>query len=152
MGDLAPNGAVSGPLGVLGVAQVGGELAIMDGAEAWDNTFGYGSNIPNTQRFFETSLHEIGHLLGLGHTYDLPPGTIQGAEQILGRPANPLEQIFPGENDVVHGQHIFRPDNRDVDLYKFTVQPGAKGELRAETIAERLNNSSNLDTYLTLLR
>ena len=152
VGDLAPNGAVSGPLGVLGVAQVGGELAIMDGAEAWDNTFGYGSNIPNTQRFFETSLHEIGHLLGLGHTYDLPPGTIQGAEQILGRPANPLEQIFPGENDVVHGQHIFRPDNRDVDLYKFTVQPGAKGELRAETIAERLNNSSNLDTYLTLLR
>lgn len=152
VGDMAPNGAVSGPLGVLGVAEVGGELAIMDGAEAWDNTFGYGSNIPGTQSFFETALHEIGHLLGLGHTYDLPPGTIQGAEQLLGRAANPLEQIFPGDNDVVHGQHIFRPDNRDVDLYKFTVQPGAKGELRAETIAERLNDSSNLDTYLTLLR
>ena len=152
VGDMAPNNAVSGPLGVLGVAQVGGELAIMDGAEAWDNTFGYGSRIPNTQGFFETSLHEIGHLLGLGHTYDLPPGTIQGAEQLLGRPANPLEQIFPGDHDVVHGQHIFRPDNRDVDLYKFSVQPGARGELRAETIAERLNNSSNLDTYLTLLR
>ncbi len=152
VGDLAPNGAVSGPLGVLGVAMVGGELAIMDGAEAWDNTFGYGSRIPNTISFFETTLHEIGHLLGFGHAYELPPGTIQGAEQLLGRAANPLEQVFPGDNDVVHGQFIFRPDNRDVDLYKFVVQAGAKGELRAETIAERLNDSSNLDTYLTLLK
>ena len=152
VGDMAPNGAVSGPGGTLGVAVVGGELAIMDGAEAWDNTFGYGSRIPNTQSFFETSLHEIGHLLGLSHSYDLPPGTIQGAEPLLGRAANPLEQIFPGDHDVVHGQHIYRPDNRDVDLYRLTVQPGTKGELRAETIAERLNNSSNVDTYLTLLR
>ena len=153
VGDLAPNGGVSGPGDVIGLAEGGGELAIMDGAEAWDNTFGYGSNIPSTSSFFETALHEIGHLLGLGHTYDLPPGTIQGSQPLLGRPAvNPLEQIFPGDNDVVHGQHVFRPDNRDVDLYKFVVQPGAKGELRAETIAERLNDSSNLDTYLTLLR
>jgi len=152
VGDMAPNGAESGPGDVLGVAALGGELAIMDGAEAWDNTFGYGSNIPGAESFFETALHEVGHLLGLGHTYDLPPGTIQGSQALLGRVTNPLEQIFPGDNDVVHGQHIYRPDNRDVDLYRFVVQPGSKGELRAETFAERLNDSSTLDTYLTLLR
>ncbi|MEQ1829069.1 MAG: hypothetical protein ABL921_24110, partial [Pirellula sp.] len=152
VGDMAPNGTVSGPGDVIGVAALGGELAIMDGAEAWDNTFGYGSAIPGTQSFFVTTLHEVGHLLGLGHTYDLPPGTVQGSQGLLGRPGNPLEQVFPGDNDVVHGQHLYRPDNRDVDLYKFVVQPGAKGELRAETFAERLNDSSNLDSYLTLLR
>jgi VCBS repeat-containing protein len=152
VGDMAPNGTVSGPGDVLGVAQLGGELAIMDGAEAWDNTFGYGSAIPGTESFFETALHEIGHLLGLGHTYDLPPGTVQGSNALLGRAGNPLEQVFPGDNDVVHGQHIYRPDNRDVDLYRFVVQAGSQGELRAETFAERLNDSSNLDTYLTLFR
>ena len=151
VGDLAPNGGESGG-DIIGLAQLGGELAIMDGAVAWDNTFGYGSNIPSTERFFETSLHEIGHLLGLGHTYDLPPGTLQGSADALGRPANPLEQVFPGDHDVVHGQHLYRPDNRDVDLYRFTVEQGTTGELRAETIAERLNSSSNLDTYLTLLK
>lgn len=152
VGDLAPNGGESGPGDVIGLAALGGELAIMDGSEAWDNTFGYGSNIPGTQSFFETSLHEIGHLLGLGHTYDLPPGTLQGSNGALGSPANPLEQVFPGNHDVVHGQHMFRPDNRDVDLYRFTVAPGTRGELRAETIAERLNSSSNLDTYLALMK
>lgn len=152
VGDMAPNGGESGPGDVIGIAALGGELAIMDGSEAWDNTFGYGSNIPGTQSFFETSLHEIGHLLGFGHTYDLPPGTVQGSNGALGRPANPLEQIFPGDHDVVHGQHMYRPDNRDVDLYRFTVAPGTRGELRAETIAERLNSSSNLDTYLALMK
>ena len=150
VGDLNPLLGSSGPGGTIGIAPVGGELAIMDGAEAWDNTFGYGSNIPGTQGFFETTLHEIGHLLGLSHTYDLPPGTIQGSERILGRVGNPLEQIFPGDDDVIHGQRLYRPDNRDVDLYRFVL--AEKGDFRAETIAERLNNSSNLDSYLTLLR
>ena len=50
VGDMAPNGTESGPGDVLGVA--GGELAIMDGAEAWDNTFGYGSNIPGNSELF----------------------------------------------------------------------------------------------------
>lgn len=151
VGDMFPNNGVSGPGGVIGIAELDGELAIMDGAEAWDNSFGYGSNIPGTQGFFETALHEIGHLLGLGHTYDLPGGTIMGSEGRLSS-NTPLEQVFPGDADTIHGQNLYRPDNRDVDLYKFVVAPGTKGQLRAETIAERLNDSSTLDTYLTLLR
>jgi large repetitive protein len=97
-------------------------------------------------------MREVGRLLGLGDSFDLPPGTIQGSEPALGRPGNPLEQIFPGNHDIVHGQHLFRPDNRDVDLYRFDIAPGTRGALRAETFAERLNNSSTLDTYISLLR
>lgn len=150
VGDMAPNGGVSGPGDVIGIA--GGELAIMDGAEAWDNTFGLGSNLPGTQSFFITAMHEIGHLLGYSHTYDLPNGTIMGSDGRLSIGAPPTEQIFPGDADVIHGQHMYRPDNRDVDLYRFVVSPGTTGRLRAETIAERLNDSSNADTHLSLLR
>ncbi|MFN7733663.1 MAG: tandem-95 repeat protein [Pirellula sp.] len=150
VGDMAPNNGISGPGDVIGIA--GGELAIMDGAEAWDNTFGLGSNLPGTQNFFITAMHEIGHLLGYSHTYDLPNGTIMGSDGRLSIGTPPAEQVFPGDADVVHGQHMYRPDNRDVDLYRFVVPPHITGHLRAETIAERLNDSSNADTYLTLLR
>ncbi|MFN7892585.1 MAG: hypothetical protein ACK5OC_19970, partial [Pirellula sp.] len=158
VGDMYPNFYISAPGNELGIGLPGQNrnqvslLAIMDGSEAWDNAFGLGSNNANTQNFFSATMREIGHLLGLGDSFDLPPGTIQGNEARLGRAANPLEQIFPGDNDVVHGQHLYRPDNRDTDLYRFVVAPGVRGELRAETIAERLNQSSNLDTHLTLLQ
>ncbi|MEZ6150590.1 MAG: Ig-like domain-containing protein [Pirellulaceae bacterium] len=145
VGDMFPNGRTSGPGGVAGVA--GGSLAIMDGADAWDNSFG--------ASFFTTAMHEIGHLLGLGHTYDLPPGTIMGTEDALADP-NPglgsTEFYFPGDADVLHGQYMYRPDNRDVDTYSFTIPAGQAGRLTAETIAERLANSSNLDTVLTLMK
>lgn len=143
VGDLFPLGAPSGPGGVIGIA--GGGLAIMDGAEDWDNSFG--------ADFFDTAMHEIGHLLGLGHTYDLPPQTNMGAEPSLGNPNSGIGQrewVFPGDHDVVHGQRLFRPDNRDVDMYQFTLTES--GHLTAETIAENLPQSSNLDTHLTLIR
>ncbi|MFM7929338.1 MAG: DVUA0089 family protein, partial [Pirellula sp.] len=109
-------------------------------------------------------MHEIGHMLGLDHTYDLPAGTIMGSDSNggisnstggvvgtrLNSSFNPLEQIFPGIIDQIHGQHAFRPDNRDVDLYRFELT--TNGQVRLETIAERLNDSSNLDTHLTLLK
>ena len=145
VGDLFPLGEQSGPGGTAGVA--GGNLAIMDGAETWDNAFG--------ASFFNVAMHEIGHLLGIGHTYDLPPGTLMGEEEDLLNPNPGLsnrEWVFPGDHDIVHGQHIFRPDNRDVDTYSFEVPAGQSGTLRAETIAERLPNSSQLDTHLTLIR
>ena len=148
VGDMAPLGRVSGPGDVAGVA--GGTLAIMDGAETWDNSFGYGSNTGGS--FFDVAMHEIGHLLGLVHAYDLPAGTIMGGGHPLSRGDNPLEQIFPSSDDLVHGQHLFRPDNKDVDLYRFVIPESQAGEVRIETVAERLNNSSNLDTHLTLLK
>ncbi len=150
VGDMAPLGRVSGPGDVIGVA--GGDLAIMDASEQWDNSFGLGSNIPNSQSFFETTMHEVGHVLGLGHTYDLPPGTIMGSANVPGYNTGVLEQIYPANADVIHGQHLYRPDNRDVDLYRFEVPVSQAGTVRIETFAERLNSSSNLDTYLTLFK
>ena len=154
VGDMAPLGIVSGPGDVIGVA--GGNLAIMDASEQWDNSFGQGSNIPGTQSFFETTMHEVGHVLGYGHTYDLPPGTIMGSANVAGystaSTGGVLEQIYPANADVIHGQHLYRPDNRDVDLYRFEVPVSQAGTVRIETFAERLNNSSNLDTYLTLFK
>jgi len=163
-------------------------LAILDGAELWDNDFGYGTQRDNlvndaidptllanpvyaeSQRssirtqilqtpldivgpnFFIESMRIIGSLIGLGQSNDLPPGTIQGFEPLLGRVENPLEQIFPGDHDVVFGQHLHRPDNRDVDIYRFTVPDGERGTILAQAMAESLTNSSNLDTQLKLFR
>ncbi len=146
VGDMFPNGGTqSGPGGVIGIA--GGGLAILDGAEVWDNSFGGQSGIPGSQNFFLVAMHEIGHLLGLGHVSEQPVLTVMAGSAI------PFtEWAFPGDHDIVHGQFLFRPDNRDVDSYKFTVPAGKSGTLNVETIAERLPNSSNLDTYLTLFK
>ncbi len=65
---------------------------------------------------------------------------------------NPLEWLFPGDADTIHGQYMYRPDNRDVDLYQFSVPAGQKGELVLETLAERLADASLVDTYLTLMK
>ena len=147
-GDLrALSSSVStGPGGVIGLA--GGNLAIMDSAEQWNDTFGASDD---RQRFswFDTAMHEIGHLLGLGHTYDLPPFTVMGESSAL-RFDNEPEDVFPGDHDIIHGQHLFRPEGKDIDLYRFEVTE--TGVLTAETIAERLPDSSFLDTVLNLYR
>ncbi len=145
VGDMFPNGVQSGPGGVIGVA--GGGLAIMDSAEVWDNSFGGQSGIPGSQNYFLVAMHEIGHLLGLGHATEQPVLTI-----MAGGALPFTEWSFPGDADIVHGQYLYRPDNRDVDSYKFVVPAGKSGTFTAETFAERLANSSNLDTYLTLLK
>lgn len=190
VGDMIPlNATISGPGDLLGVAGLAPnpdnpleswEMAILDGSEPWDNAFGFGvsqkplggevvpTNPASAQNgpfsFFTSAMHEIGHLLGLDHSYDAPAGTIMGSDSNggttnatggvvgtrLNSSANPLEQIFPGTIDQVSGQHVLRPDNRDVDLYRFEL--ATEGQLRLETIAERLNNSSTLDTHITLLK
>ncbi|MFM8326955.1 MAG: matrixin family metalloprotease, partial [Pirellulaceae bacterium] len=149
VGDMAPLNQQSGPGGVIGVAS--GSLAIMDYAEAWDNTFGFGANIPNTQSFFMVAMHEIGHMLGLGHAYDQPAGTVMGGLENSSFVPTPVEWFFPGDVDVIHGQHLYRPDNRDVDIYRFVVPAGEKGAIHLETLADRLAQSSQADTHLTLM-
>lgn len=143
VGDLFPLGGVSGG-GTLGIATVGrldDGLAIMDGAQNWNNGFG-GS-------FFETAIHEIGHILGKVHTYDLPSGTVMGNEPEL---VGPAAFSFPGDHDIAHGLHIHRRDNRDVDLYSMVVPAGQSGKLRVEVLAERLSPSSNLDSHITVFK
>lgn len=145
-GDLRaidPNAPINGASGM-----AGGGLAVMNGNQNWGESE-YGGS------WFTTAMHEIGHAIGFGHTYDLPDLAIMGSAETPGA-ASTAEPVFPGQNDIVHGQAIARPDSRDIDIYKFTV--AEKGRFRAETVAERLSvfnsitNTSLLDTVLTLYR
>jgi VCBS repeat-containing protein len=154
-------------------------LVILDGSESWDNDFGFGTRAdptvvpvvtelnrsvvlvgpamntppdPNGPNFFIEAMKSIGMILGLGQSHDLPPGTIQASDPALGRFQNPVEQIFPGDHDVVHGEHLYRPDSRDVDIYRFTIPANERGTLVAEAFAERMADSSSLDTHLKLYK
>lgn len=132
----------TGPGGVAGIA--GGGLAVMDLADfsnPGDDQFG--------GPWFQTAMHEIGHLLGLGHTYDLPPLTIMGDEAALSF-GQTAESVFPGDMDIDHGQFLYRPDSNDIDMYRFDLTD--TGIFSAETIAERQVNPSLLDTVLTLYK
>ena len=118
-----------------------GPTVILDPSVAWNDQFG--------DSWFQEAMRQIGHLLGLGAAMDLPIGTIMGGDPGLtfGTGAEP---VFPGDQDIVHGQHLFRPDGNDIDLYRFTL--GDTGLFTAETIAERQANSSLLDSVLRLYR
>ncbi|MCA9204437.1 MAG: hypothetical protein KDA59_15390, partial [Planctomycetales bacterium] len=133
----------SGPGGVAGVG--GGNRLVMDIGETWDN--GFNGN------WMHVAFHEIGHVLGLRHSYELTPGTIMGTPEVanldFGQSAEP---IFPGEHDVTHGQMVYRPESKDIDLYQFTVPNGSPGHFTAEVVAERRMNSSSLDSFLRLYR
>ncbi len=132
------------PLDVLG-GIAGNGMAIMNASVDWGKSE-YGGS------YFQTAFHEIGHLLGLLHTYDLPPITVMGEADELGTAFGGGEPVFPGDHDIVHGQYLYRPDSRDIDIYTFVVNQA--GVFTAETIAERRSRAAPtddvLDTVLTL--
>lgn len=99
--------------------------------------------------FFQTAMREIGSLLGFGPTTELPPYTVMGGDtgQSSGLPPEP---VFPGDAEIIHGQHLHRPEVKDIDLYEFEIT--AHGRLTAEAISERLPVPSHLDTVLNLYR
>lgn len=143
-GDLrgvAPD-IITGPGGVAGIAS--GGLAIMETAD---------HDQPGQDevgaRWQQTAFHEIGHVLGLDHTYDLPPGTIMGDDGNLSF-GMVAESLLPGDFDLTHLQHLYRPDVIDIDMYRFDLTEA--GTLSAEIVAERLADSSRLDATLTLYR
>ena len=143
-GDLRaidPN-ILTGAGGVTGQSSRALNLAIMDNAEVWNDTFA-GS-------YFTTAMHEIGHLLGMGHAYDLPDLTAMGGFEGPIVQTTAAEPDFPGDADIVHGQVLFRPESRDIDLYRFEL--ASAGAFSAETVAERLSDSSLLDSTLRLFR
>ncbi len=89
-------------------------------------------------------MHEIGHLLGLGHAYDLPNLTVMGGFGVG-------EPVFPGDGDIVHVQNVLPPATIDQDIYEFTLDED--GWFTAETFAERIApNASLLDTSISLYR
>ncbi|MBU6236831.1 MAG: hypothetical protein KGQ51_03315 [Planctomycetes bacterium] len=107
---------------------------------ASDNLFG--------TELFRSFMRGIGVLLGLGTADELPQSTIQNNNPIT----DPnVENVFPGNADIIHGQYLFRPESRDIDLYKFTV-PDVGGKLSLQVSAERESDSSLLDAALRLYR
>ena len=93
-------------------------------------------------------------MLGLERANDLPLDH-DGLHFDFQFPNSPTpEPIFPGNFDILHGQHLYRPDGVDIDLYRFTIDldTGKTGLLSAETFAERQPNSSLLDTVISLYR
>ncbi len=125
---------------------------ILDAQRQWGDNYG--------EDWSRAALTGMGMLLGLERAGDLPSGTLMSLSTAFvnaglsnAQPAD--EPVFPGAYDVLHGQHIFRPDSNDIDLYRFEVDFGGAnrvGLFVAETYAERLTNSSPLDTMLHLYK
>ncbi len=61
------------------------------------------------------------------------------------------QRSFPSATDIVNGQYLYRPDSTDIDLYQFTIL-GEAAKVSIETFAERLTDSSLLNTQLRLYR
>jgi hypothetical protein len=139
-------------------------LLVLDSLLAWNDRY--------AEDFFRTAMAGIGFLLGLEGAADLPANTIMSLTDEFLSPTfqrttgvlptyitnvgpQRLEPVFPGNADVIHGRHVFRPEGNDIDLYRFEValgDPTKLGELSVETFAERLPLSSLLDTHVTLYR
>ena len=125
---------VSQPAFPLTVSVGGGGSVILTGAADWGTS-------PFGGSWMGTALHEIGHSIGLFHSYDIP--SVQGAPGVA-------EDQFPGNNDIVHGRSRHRPDATDIDMYRFEVAEA--GTITAEIVAERRDTSSLLDSALKLYR
>lgn len=139
-GDIRAMEPTIPPLAAGGIAGGGG--AIMNVGLNWGASE-YGGS------WFSVAFHELGHVLGLGHTYDLPPFTVMGSSEDAAYTGG-AEVVWPGDADVIHLQYVSPPSSNDIDLYKFQVEQ--VGWFTAETVAERLTNSSSLNTKLTLYR
>lgn len=136
-GDLrvADPGLPVGPGGVGGVST--GSMVIMDYSDYTnpsDDVYG-GS-------WMGTAYHEIGHSLGLGHALDIPSVMGDSLPQAGG------QTVYPGDYDITHLLRLYRTDANDIDLYEFNL--AESGTFRAEVFAERLTNSSLLNSVLTL--
>ncbi|MBM4001407.1 MAG: tandem-95 repeat protein [Planctomycetes bacterium] len=132
----------TGPGEPLGIS--GGGIIVLDNAEAWNDEFG-GS-------WFREAMRQIGRNLGLGNAYELP-------NSVMGDPAGPnlgytvgtqAEPVFPGDADIAHARRLFRPQQQDIDLYRFRLEQS--GLLTLEAFAERLPNSSLLDPVIRLFK
>jgi hypothetical protein len=154
-GQVINTGAQTGPGGLTGLAGAVdlnndgiGETAaaIMDAGEDWATG---GADLFGNAWFY-TAMHEISELLGLGHSYDLPGNTVQGQDPSLSNSVPVPERVYPGDADIAHMQHVYRPDSKDIDMYKFQID--VKGVFTAETFAERLANSSQLDSAISIYR
>ncbi len=120
-------------------------LLILDNAHQWNDDFG--------GEWFETTMRGVGFMLGMERDSDLPASNLSVFGSNFAFPgATPSEPIFPGNQDILHGSFLHRPDSNDIDMYRFEIPTGQQGRFTAEIFAERQPDASLLDSYLTLYR
>lgn len=99
--------------------------------------------------FFRGAMLAVGQMLGYGYADDLPQPVTQSTNSIF-NPSTDNESSYPSVADIVNGQYLYRPDSTDIDIYKFTLS--RSGNISIQTIAERLPDSSLLDSTLRLYK
>ncbi|MCR9293841.1 MAG: PPC domain-containing protein, partial [bacterium] len=97
--------------------------------------------------FQRAAMQAVGRLLGLGLADEAGRLTIQSFEAAFA-PGVGTEIILPGDADIVHGQFLYRPDSKDIDLYQFALP--VDGRISIEAFAERMNTASLLDAQIRL--
>ena len=129
-------------------------MVVFSASNAWEDNYG--------EDFTRSSAAAIGLVLGLSNAADLDPSSLMNFNSGFinfppsGSDRN-FEPVFPGNQDVLHGQYIHRPEGSDIDLYRFEIDFGPDGSnrtgvLAAETFAERGVSPSLLNTRLALYK
>ncbi|QDV27539.1 GEVED domain-containing protein [Aureliella helgolandensis] len=121
--------------------QPGTVLDIQDFSDADLNQFG--------GEFMRAAMQAVGKLLGLGDADELQQMTIQSFASVFA-PGVGTEIVMPGDADILHGQYLYRPDSKDIDLYQFKLPIG--GKISIEAFAERMNEASLLDSQIRLFQ
>ena len=147
-------------------------MLVLSQSTNWYEGFGEPEDVARPS-WFETALGGIGELLGIGDTRDLLPRPVvlplpepeplpevedengNGEEEEVLPPETERIQIerdvvYPTDRAVVLGQHMYRPEGDDIDMYRFQLD--REGRFTAETVAQRREEASLLDTVLTLYR
>ncbi len=119
--------------------QPGTVLDIQDFSQSARNEF--------AGEFQRAAMQAIGKLLGLGDADELEQMTIQSFASVFA-PGVGTEIVMPGDADIVHGQYLYRPDSKDIDLYQFSLP--IDGRVSIEAFAERMSEASLLDSQIRL--
>ena len=127
--------------GVLSNGQLATVLDTQDFSDSTVNGFG--------GPFMRGAMQGIGRLIGLGLSDEVAQLTIQSFNAVFA-PGVGTEIVLPGDADIIHGQYLYRPDSKDIDLYQFSVP--VSGRVSIETFAERMSQASLLDSQIRLFQ
>ena len=152
-GGLTVENAASGGWGVRIDPAYQNSLAVFSADNTWNDNYG--------ENFTRAAMASIGLMLGLARAGDADPSTLMNFNAgFINFPTSTnrnFEPVFPGNLDVLRASYLHRPESSDIDLYRFDIDFGPNGQSRqgslvVESLAERLENSSPLDTRLALYK